>query len=42
MSSTLEVSRAGFYAWLGRGESRHALEDRRLTVLIREEHENRP
>jgi transposase InsO family protein len=39
MSSTLEVSRAGFYAWLGRGESRHALEDRRLTVLIREEHE---
>jgi transposase InsO family protein len=38
MSSTLEVSRAGFYAWLGRDESRHAREDRRLTVLIREEH----
>jgi transposase InsO family protein len=39
MSSTLEVSRTGFYAWLGRAESRHTLEDRRLTVLIREEHE---
>jgi transposase InsO family protein len=39
MSSTLEVSRAGFYAWLGRGEARHTLEDRRLTVLIRAEHE---
>ena len=39
MCSTLKVSRAGFYAWLGRGESKHTLEDRRLTVLIREEHE---
>jgi len=39
MSSILEVSRAGFYAWLGRGDSRHTLEDRRLTALIREEHE---
>jgi len=39
MSSTLEVSRTGFYAWLGRAESRHTLEDLRLTVLIREEHE---
>ena len=39
MSSTLEVSRAGFYAWLGRDASKHTLEDRRLTVLIREEHE---
>lgn len=39
MSSTLEVSRAGFYAWLGRGDSKHRLEDLRLTVLIREEHE---
>jgi transposase InsO family protein len=39
MCSTLEVSRSGFYAWLGRGESRHALEDQRLTLLIREEHE---
>ena len=34
MCSTLEV-----YAWLGRGESRRAREDQRLTVLIREAHE---
>ena len=39
MSSALEVSRAGFYAWLGRGDSKHTLEDARLTVLIRAEHE---
>ena len=39
MCSTLEVSRSGFYAWLGRGESRRAGEDLRLLVLIREEHE---
>lgn len=39
MCSTLEVSRSGFYVWLGRGESRRALENRRLTELIREEHE---
>ena len=38
MSSTLEGSRAGFYAWLGRGDSKHTREDLRLTVLIREEH----
>ncbi len=38
MSSILKVSRAGFYAWLGRGDSKHTLEDLRLTVLIREEH----
>ena len=38
MSLTLEVSRGGFYAWLGRGDSLHTLEDRRLSVLIREEH----
>ena len=39
MCSVLEVSRSGFYAWLARGESRRAREDRRLLVLIREEHE---
>jgi transposase InsO family protein len=39
MCSTLAVSRSGFYAWLGRGESRRAGEDLRLLVLIRAEHE---
>jgi len=39
MCTTLEVSRSGFYAWLGRGESERSLENRRLTELIREEHE---
>jgi len=38
MCSILEVSRAGYYAWLGRGDSRRTLEDRRLTALICEEH----
>ena len=35
----LGVSRAGFYAWRGRPESKHAAEDRRLGVLVREAHE---
>ncbi len=35
MCKTLEVSRSGFYAWLGRKESDRAREDRRLTALIR-------
>ena len=39
MSSVLEVSRAGFYSWLARGESNRGVEDRRLAVLLREEHE---
>ncbi len=39
MCSTLKVSRGGFYVWLGRGESRRSKENRRLVVLIREEHE---
>jgi len=39
MCSTLEVSRSGFYTWLGRGASRRAGEDQRLLALIREEHE---
>jgi transposase InsO family protein len=34
MCKTLEISRSGFYAWLGRGESDRACEDRRLTALI--------
>jgi len=39
MCSTLEVSRAGFYAWLRGGESNRSRENRRLTELIRAEHE---
>jgi putative transposase len=35
----LKVSRAGFYAWIGRAPSARAVEDARLTVLIREAHE---
>jgi putative transposase len=39
MCTTLEVSRSGFYAWLGRGVSGRARENGRMTELIREEHE---
>ena len=39
MCKLLEVSRSGFYAWLRRGESRRSRENRRLTALIRQEHE---
>lgn len=35
----LEVSRAGFYAAVGRPPSRHAVEDQKLAVLVREAHE---
>jgi len=38
MCVVLEVSRSGFYAWLGRPESRRSRENRRLTELIDEEH----
>lgn len=38
MCSTMEVSRAGFYSWLGRGDSKRAREDQRLRLLIREVH----
>lgn len=33
------VSRSGYYAWEGRPESLHAVEDRRLAVLVRAAHE---
>ncbi len=35
----LKVSRAGFYSWFGRPPSPRAVEDARLTVLVREAHE---
>jgi len=35
----LGVSRAGYYAWVGRPPSAHSLEDQRLAVLVREAHE---
>lgn len=35
----LGVSRAGYYAWRSRGDSQHARQDRRLSVLVREAHE---
>jgi putative transposase len=35
----LKVSRAGFYAWCGRPPSPRAIEDARLTILVREAHE---
>ena len=39
MCALLGVSRSGFYAWCKRPESAHAVEDRRLSVLVRESHE---
>jgi transposase InsO family protein len=39
MCFLLEVSRAGFYAWVGRPPSAHAVEDQRLAILVREAHE---
>jgi transposase InsO family protein len=39
LCSLLRVSRAGFYAWCGRPLSNRAVEDARLTLLVREAHE---
>lgn len=39
MCRALSVSRAGFYAWLHRPESKREREDRRLAVLTQEAHE---
>jgi transposase InsO family protein len=39
MCAWLAVSRAGFYAWRKRPESAHAVEDRRLRVLVRESYD---
>ena len=39
LCNVLEVSRAGFYAWCGRPPSPHAVQDRRLAILVREAHE---
>ena len=39
MCDWLGVSRSGFYAWQERPESAHAVEDRRLAVLVRAAHE---
>ena len=39
LCKTLQVSRAGYYAWCDRPESDHAIDDRRLTVLVREAHD---
>lgn len=38
MCRILRVSHGGFYQWLGRGPSRRALEDARLTGLVRQSH----
>jgi putative transposase len=35
LCQALEVSRAGFYEWLGRAESRRARDNRELTASIR-------
>src|SRR5262249_6047537 len=39
MCKCAEVPRSGFYAWQERPESAHAVEDRRLAVLVRAAHE---
>jgi len=39
MCELLSVSRAGYYAWCNRSESKHSQDDRRLEVQIRAAHE---
>jgi transposase InsO family protein len=39
MCSMLRVSRAGYYAWVDRPPSAHAVEDQQLAVRVREIHE---
>lgn len=39
MCSLLAVSRAGFYAWRARPESKHSRKDRKLKVLVHEAHD---
>lgn len=39
MCRALGISRAGYYAWRRRPPSQHAVEDSRLSVLVREAHE---
>ena len=38
MSRLFEVSRSGFYTWLGRQPSRRAQEDERLKIAIKAAH----
>jgi putative transposase len=39
MCALLDVSGSGYYAWRDRPPSKHAREDQRLRVLVRESHE---
>jgi hypothetical protein len=39
LCKVLRVSRAGFYAWCGRPPSKRAVDDARLSILVREAHE---
>ncbi len=40
LCQTLDISRSGYYDWLGRVPSQHQLEDARLTEKIKDSHEN--
>jgi putative transposase len=39
MCRSLKVSRAGYYAWIDRPPSAHAVSDEKLTILVRDVHE---